>query len=299
MLALSRPDVIKDIHAEYFRAGADIVETDSFGANQIVLAEYDLVDRTYEMNLAAARIAVEVAVDFSTAARPRWVSGSMGPGTKLPTLGHTTYDLLRESYAVQAHGLLDGGCDLLQIETCQDLLQTKAAIAGAHLGFKRADRRVPLVVQVTIETTGTMLLGTEIGAALAALEPYDIDVIGINCATGPTEMNEHVRYLSRHSPKLISVLPNAGLPLLKDGAPYYPLTPDEFVSAHRIFVQDYGANLIGGCCGTDTRHIRALAGALWGTRPRRATSSSSPPAPASTAPSPSSRKPPSSWSANG
>src|SRR5579884_1325503 len=267
LLVLTRPDVVKDIHAEYFAAGADAVETNSFGANKIVLAEYDLVERTYEMNVAAARLAREVADEFSTPDRPRWVSGSMGPGTKLPTLGHTTYDVLRDSYATQAQGLIDGGCDALQIETCQDLLQAKAAIAGARLAFERAGHRLPLIVQVTIEATGTMLLGTEIGAALAALEPFDIDVIGINCATGPAEMGEHVRYLGAHSPKLISVLPNAGLPVLKDGAPHYPLTPAELAAAQRVFVEEHGVNIVGGCCGTTAAHIKALADALWGHAP--------------------------------
>ncbi|HEY8836819.1 MAG TPA: homocysteine S-methyltransferase family protein [Dehalococcoidia bacterium] len=267
LLSLSRPDVVKDIHAAYYTAGSDVVETNTFGANAIVLAEYDLVDRSYEMNLTSARLACEVAAEFSTPDRPRWVSGSMGPGTKLPTLGHTTYDALRESYATQAQGLVDGGVHVLQIETCQDLLQAKAAIAGAELAFSRIGRRVPVIVQVTIEAFGTMLVGSEIGAALSALEPFDIQVIGINCATGPAEMGENIRYLSQHSQRMISVLPNAGLPEVRDGAPYYPLTPEELVHWQQIYVKEYGVNIIGGCCGTTPAHIKALADALHGTPP--------------------------------
>jgi 5-methyltetrahydrofolate--homocysteine methyltransferase len=267
LLVLSRPGVIRGIHAAYLEAGADAIETDTFGGNALTLAEFDLADRTYEINLEAARLARAVAADFSTPDRPRWVSGSMGPGTKLPTLGHASYDAVREAYAVQAQGLVDGGVHLLQIETCQDLLQAKAAIAGAELAFSRCGRRVPLVVQVTIETVGTMLLGTEIGAALAALEPFPIDVIGINCATGPAEMREHIRYLSQHSPRFISVLPNAGLPELRDGEPYYPLTPEQLVAFQRSYVEEYGVNIVGGCCGTRVEHIRSLADALWGHAP--------------------------------
>jgi len=267
LLSVTRPDVIREIHASYFAAGADIVETNSFGANRIVLAEYDIADRTYEINRAAAALAVSVAKDFSTPDRPRWVSGSMGPGTKLPTLGHVRYDTLVESYAQQAHGLIDGGVDILQIETCQDILQAKAAVAGALRGCQRAGRKVPIIVQVTIESFGTMLIGTEIGAALVALDPLEIDVIGINCATGPHEMTEHVRYLSQHSRRPISVLPNAGLPRVVNDQMVYDLTPEEFVRAHRVFVEEYGAQFVGGCCGTTDRHIKALADALWGHPP--------------------------------
>src|SRR5579883_1868141 len=180
ILCATRPDVVRDIHAAYFAAGADIVETNSFGANRIVLAEFEIAERAYELNLAAAKIAVDAAKEFSTADRPRWVSGSMGPGTKLPTLGHIRYDALVESYAEQAQGLVDGGVDVLQVETCQDLLQCKAAIQGALRGSQRAGRKVPIIAQVTIEAFGTMLLGSEIGAALVALDPLAIDVIGIN-----------------------------------------------------------------------------------------------------------------------
>jgi 5-methyltetrahydrofolate--homocysteine methyltransferase len=266
-LVLSRPDVIRDIHLQYLATGVDAIETNSFGANAVVLAEYDLLEKVYELNFTAAQLARSAAREFSTHDRPRWVSGAMGPGTKLPTLGHIRYDALRENYAEQAQGLIDGGVDLLQIETCQDLLQAKAAVAGAELAFQRTKRRVPIVLQVTIEAFGTMLLGSDISAALTALEPLSIDVIGLNCATGPAEMGEHVRYLGQHSRKPISVLPNAGLPVLKNDAPFYPLSPEDFVKAQRSFVEEYGVNLVGGCCGTTEEHIAALVSALWGRAP--------------------------------
>src|SRR5919112_437165 len=191
ILCVTRPDVVKNIHAAYFEAGADAVETNSFGSSAIVLAEYDIADQVVPLNRVAARLAREVADDFQGDGRPRWVAGSIGPGTKLPTLGHTTYDILAATYADQAFGLLEGGADLLLIETCQDLLQVKAAVAGAYEGMRRAGRRVPLVTQVTVETTGQMLLGSDIAAALTAIEPLGVDVIGMNCATGPAEMGEH------------------------------------------------------------------------------------------------------------
>ena len=199
ILCVARPDVVQGIHAAYFEAGSDVVETNSFGASAIVLGEYGMADRVVELNQVAARLAREVADGFQADGRPRWVAGSMGPGTKLPTLLHTTYDPLRATYGDQAFGLLDGGVDLLIVETCQDLLQVKAAVAGAFEGMRRAGRRVPLIVQVTVETTGQMLLGSDIAAALTAIEPLGADVIGMNCATGPAEMGEHLRYLSQHA----------------------------------------------------------------------------------------------------
>ncbi len=269
ILVATRPDVIREIHGRYFAAGADVVETNTFGASHIILAEYDLKDRTFELNETAARIAREAAEEFSTPAQPRFVSGSIGPGTKLPSLGHTTFAILEASYTDQAAGLLAGGVDLFQIETCQDLLQAKAALAGVNAAMQAAGRRIPIIVQVTIEQTGRMLLGSEIGAALVALEPYDIDAIGINCATGPREMVEHVRHLSEYSPKLISVLPNAGLPRLEGKETVYDLTPEELAHWHGIFVNDYGVNIIGGCCGTTPAHIQALRNELGDVVPRR------------------------------
>lgn len=267
MLVLTRPDVVAEIHASFYEVGSDVVETDTFGANHIVLAEFDLGDKTFEINQKAAAIARSVAADFSTHDKPRFVSGSIGPGTKLPSLGHIDFATLERSYREQAEGLLAGGVDMLQIETCQDLLQTKAALAGAFAAMQSAKRRVPVIVQVTIEQTGTMLLGTEIGAALVALEPYDIDVIGINCATGPAEMVEHVRHLNEYSPKMISVLPNAGLPRLEGKETVYDLTPAQLAEWQSTFVREHGVNLVGGCCGTTPEHLSAVVEAVGGRAP--------------------------------
>lgn len=265
ILNLSRPDVLKEIHAAYFEAGADVVETNTFGAFSIVLSEYDAVDQAFELNRVGASIAREVADSYLD--RPRFVSGSIGPGTRLASLGQTTFAELEAAYETQVAGLIEGGVDLLQIETCQDLLQCKAAVAGAEKAFVAAGRQVPVIVQVTIETTGTMLLGTEIGAAIVALEPLGIDFIGLNCATGPSEMIEHVRVLSEQSPKMITVLPNAGLPEIGPDGPIYTLTPAEFVDYHRLFVTELGVTGVGGCCGTTPEFIRALSDELSGTTP--------------------------------
>jgi 5-methyltetrahydrofolate--homocysteine methyltransferase len=267
ILCVTRPDVVKGIHAAYFEAGADAVETNSFGSSAIVLAEYDIADQVVPLNRLAARLAREVADDFQADGRPRWVAGSIGPGTKLPTLGHTTYDVLAGTYADQALGLLEGGADLLLIETCQDLLQVKAAVAGAFAGMQRAGRRVPLITQVTVETTGQMLLGSDIAAALTAIEPLGVDVIGMNCATGPAEMGEHLRYLAQHARTPLSCLPNAGLPELRDGKPWYPLTPEELAEAHTRFAAEFGLSIVGGCCGTTPDHIRQVVEVLGGHAP--------------------------------
>ena len=267
ILCVTRPDVVKGIHAAYFEAGADAVETNSFGSSAIVLAEYDIADQVVPLNRLAAQLAREVADDFQADGRPRWVAGSIGPGTKLPTLGHTTYDVLEATYADQAFGLLEGGADLLLIETCQDLLQVKAAVAGAFAGMRQAGRRVPLITQVTVETTGQMLLGSDIAAALTAIEPLGVDVIGMNCATGPAEMGEHLRYLAQHARTPLSCLPNAGLPELRDGKPWYPLTPEELAEAHSRFAAEFGLSVVGGCCGTTPEHIRQVVEALGGRAP--------------------------------
>ena len=267
ILCVTRPDVVRGVHAAYFEAGADAVETNSFGSSAIVLAEYDIADQVVPLNRLAARLAREVADDFQADGRPRWVAGSIGPGTKLPTLGHTTYDVLAATYADQAFGLLEGGADLLLIETCQDLLQVKAAVAGAFAGMRRANRRVPLITQVTVETTGQMLLGSDIAAALTAIEPLGVDVIGMNCATGPAEMGEHLRYLAQHARTPLSCLPNAGLPELRDGKPWYPLTPEELAEAHSRFAAEFGLSVVGGCCGTTPEHIRQVVEALGGRAP--------------------------------
>ncbi|HVF20085.1 MAG TPA: homocysteine S-methyltransferase family protein, partial [Mycobacteriales bacterium] len=227
ILNVSRPDIVRSVHEAYFEVGVDAVETNTFGANWANLAEYAIESRIYELSVAGARLAREVADGFSTPDRPRWVIGSVGPGTKLPTLGHAPYSLLRDAYQEEARGLLDGGADAILVETAQDLLQAKAALVGARRAMKAAGRVVPLLAQVTVETTGTMLLGTEIGAALTALEPLEIDLIGLNCATGPAEMGEHLRYLAKHARVGLSVMPNAGLPELGPNGATYPLTPEE------------------------------------------------------------------------
>jgi 5-methyltetrahydrofolate--homocysteine methyltransferase len=264
ILCVTRPDVVRGIHAAYLEAGADVVETNSFGASAIVLGEYDMTDRVIELNQAAARLAREVADGFQADGRPRWVAGSMGPGTKLPTLLHIAYDPLRATYGDQALGLVEGGADLLIVETCQDLLQVKAAVGGAFDGMRRAGRRVPLIVQVTVETTGQMLLGSDIAAALTAIEPLGADVIGMNCATGPAEMGEHLRFLAQHARTPLSCQPNAGLPELRAGRAHFPLTPAELAQAHDRFVAEFGVNLVGGCCGTTPEHIREVVEAVGG-----------------------------------
>jgi 5-methyltetrahydrofolate--homocysteine methyltransferase len=269
LLVLSRPDIIKEIHADFFQVGCDVVETDTFGATSVVLAEYDLQDKVAEINIAAARIAKEVARQFSTNGKPRFVAGSMGPTTKLPSLGHITFDAMAKSYEEQALGLIEGEVDVLLIETSQDLLQTKAAIAGVEDAMRKAGKRLPVTVQITLEATGTMLLGTEIGAALTALEPFDVDIIGLNCATGPVEMNDAVRYLGLNSTKQISVLPNAGLPQNDGGRAVYKLTPQELAQYHKHFVQDYGVRIVGGCCGTTPEHLKAVVDAVGGVEPAK------------------------------
>lgn len=258
ILCATRPDFVRRIHRAYFEAGADCVETNSFGANKIVLAEFDLVERTYELNHAAAALAREVADEFSTPEWPRYVLGSMGPGTRLPSLGHTDFDTLEDSYYEQARGLLDGGVDALLLETNQDLLTMKAAICGARRAFATQGRQVPIIAQVTIETTGTMLVGSDIGCAVTTLAAMDVDAIGLNCATGPAEMAEHVKFLGENWPGLISVMPNAGLPMLVDGRTEYPLGPDELADWQQRFVEEDGVNLIGGCCGTTPAHTARL-----------------------------------------
>jgi 5-methyltetrahydrofolate--homocysteine methyltransferase len=267
ILVLSRPDIIKDIHAAFFDVGCDVVETDTFGATSVVLAEYDLQDKVREINVAAAKLAKEVAQQFSTKNKPRFVAGSMGPTTKLPSLGHITFDAMAKSYEEQASALIEGGVDVLLIETSQDLLQTKAALAGTFDAVTRSGKRIPVTAQVTLEATGTMLLGTEIGAALTALEPFDLDVIGLNCATGPVEMNDAVRYLGLNSTKYISVLPNAGLPQNEGGRAVYKLKPEELAQYHKHFIQDYGVRIVGGCCGTTPEHLKAVVAACAGAEP--------------------------------
>src|SRR5271157_3968 len=269
LLVLSRPDIIKDIHAAFFQVGCDVVETNTFGATRVVLAEYELQDKVAELNVAAARLAREVAQQFSTKDKPRFVAGSMGPTTKLPSLGHITFDNMAAAYEEQAAALIEGGVDVLLIETSQDLLQAKAALAGVFDAMRKSGKKLPVTVQVTLEATGTMLLGTEIGAALTALEPYDVNVIGLNCATGPVEMNDAVRFLGANSTKHVSVLPNAGLPLNEGGRAVYKLTPQDLASYHKHFVADYGVRIVGGCCGTTPEHLKAVVEAVSGVEPAK------------------------------
>ncbi len=264
LLVKSQPEIIRDIHASFLEAGADVVETNTFGANRLVFAEFsdELVDWTEDINERAARIAREACEAHATPERPRFVSGSMGPGTKLISLGQTDWEQMLASYAAQARGLVRGGVDCFIIETCQDLLQVKCAVNACIdvlAEFDKTPDDIPIIVSVTIETTGTMLLGTEIAAAANALAMFPIACLGLNCATGPVEMGEHIAYLSRHWPRLISVIPNAGLPVLVDGRTEFPLAPTPFAEALERFVEDYGVNIVGGCCGTSPEHIRALA----------------------------------------
>ncbi|TAK54390.1 MAG: methionine synthase, partial [Bacteroidetes bacterium] len=267
-LVVSKPSAVENVHSDYLEAGCDVIETDTFGGTSIVLAEYNLANRAYELNFKAAQIAKRVASDFSTANHSRFVAGSLGPTTKLPSLGHIKFKDMAESFKIQAKGLVEGGVDLLSVETCQDILQTKAALYGIFEYFEEAKVRVPVIASVTIETMGTMLLGTEIAAALTSLEPYDIDVIGMNCATGPKEMSENVRYLCSNSPKPVFVMPNAGIPENIGGRAHYHLSPDELVQYLSRFVKDLGVSIVGGCCGTTKEHIRRLVNAVGNLAPK-------------------------------
>jgi 5-methyltetrahydrofolate--homocysteine methyltransferase len=272
VLNITRPDIVRSVHEEYFAVGVDCVETNTFGANLAALGEYDVADRIFELSQAGARLAREVADGFAADGRPRWVLGSVGPGTKLPTLGHAPYEALRDGYEQSVAGLIAGGADAILVETSQDLLQIKASVIGAKRAMRDAGLVVPLICQVAVETTGTMLLGSEIGAALTALEPLGIDMIGLNCSTGPAEMSEHLRYLARHARVAVSCMPNAGLPVLgKDGA-YFPLSPGELADAQENFVREYGLSLVGGCCGTTPEHLRQVVERVQGhdITPRRA-----------------------------
>jgi 5-methyltetrahydrofolate--homocysteine methyltransferase len=268
-LLVTKPSAVERVHAAFLEVGCDVVETDSFGGLPFVLGEYGISEMAYGLNRKAAELARRVAADFSTKARPRWVAGSMGPGTKLPTLGHITFDELRAAYAEQVRGLLDGGADILIVETCQDLLQTKAALAAIFSDFERSRRRVPVIAQVTVEVFGTMLNGTEINAALTALEPFPIDVIGMNCGTGPKHMTESIRYLCENAPLPVSVLPNAGLPEVKDGQQHYGETPESFTAQVLHFARDFGVNVVGGCCGTTPAHLRMVVEAVQRVTPKR------------------------------
>ncbi|MFM9878100.1 MAG: methionine synthase, partial [Rhodoglobus sp.] len=247
--------------------GIDAIETNTFGSNWSNLSDYGIEDRIEELSRAGAEIARKAVDSFEAAdGRMRWVLGAIGPGTKLPSLGHTTYAHLKTTFAEQASGLIRGGSDALLIETSQDLLQTKAAVNGCKVAMRATGIRLPIFVEVTVETTGTMLMGSEIAAALTTLEPLGIDMIGLNCATGPAEMSEHLRHLSRHAHIPVMCMPNAGLPVLGPHGASYPLTPDELATAHEQFVKEFGLGLVGGCCGTTPEHLKAVVDRIGGAR---------------------------------
>lgn len=267
LLVDTRPDVIESIHASFLEVGCDVIETNTFGATPIVLAEYDIADRAYELNLKAAQLARRVAAEFSSPEKPRWVAGSIGPTTKLPSLGHISFKDMKAAYDVQVRGLVDGGVDILLVETCQDLLQAKIALLAIFDYLQEIKRRLPVMAQVTIEATGTMLMGTEIAAALTALEMLPIDSMGMNCATGPRQMSENVRYLCQNAPLPVSCIPNAGIPENVGGHAHYKETPESLAADLAHFVKEFGVNIIGGCCGTTPAHIKALVEAVGGLAP--------------------------------
>ncbi len=258
-LVHTKPEAVERVHRDFLAVGADVIETDTFGGTSIVLGEYDLADKAYYLNKTAAEIAKRVANEYSTSEKPRFVAGSMGPGTKLPTLGHIDFDTLKNAYVEQVEGLYDGGVDLLIVETCQDVLQIKTALNAIEEVFVQKGDRIPIMVSITMEVMGTMLVGTEISAALTILEPYNINILGLNCATGPEQMKEHIKYLAENSPFIVSCIPNAGLPENVGGVAYYRLTPIELQMALMHFIEDLGVQIIGGCCGTRPDHIQALA----------------------------------------
>jgi 5-methyltetrahydrofolate--homocysteine methyltransferase len=267
-LLVTRPDAVENVHVAFLEVGCDVIETNSFNGTPVDFAEYDMADKAYDMNVLAARLAKRVAADYSTKDKPRWVAGSMGPGRKLPTLGHISFADLRAAYGEQVRGLLDGGVDLLIVETCQDLLQTKAALGAIFAHFEKHRVRVPVIAQVTIEVFGTMLNGTEIGAALTALAPFPIDVIGMNCGTGPRHMTESIRYLCENAPLPVSVLPNAGLPSVVEGKMHYDETPETFTNQVVHFARDFGVNVVGGCCGTTPAHLKLVVEAMQRISPK-------------------------------
>src|SRR5690242_15054973 len=267
-LLVTRPDAVENVHTAFLEVGCDVIETNSFNGTPVDFAEYGIADKAYEMNVRAAQLAKRIANDYSTKDKPRWLAGSMGPGRKLPTLGHISFKDLRDAYTVQARGLLDGGVDLLIVETCQDLLQTKAVLTSIFGHFKETHRRVPVIAQVTIEVFGTMLYGTDISAALTALAPFPIDVVGMNCGTGSKHMTESIRYICENAPLPVSVLPNAGLPSVVDGKMHYDETPDSFTAQLVHFASDFGVNIVGGCCGTTPAHLQKVVEAMHRITPK-------------------------------
>ena len=257
-LVLTNPLAVENVHKSFLEAGCDVIETNTFGASSVVLEEYEIAKKAYEINYKAALIAKKCAKEFGSSNNPKFVAGSIGPTTKLPTLGHISFDELKISFKEQIKGLIDGGVDLILIETCQDVLQIKAALIAANEILKSKNIDIPLMVSITMETTGTMLVGSDIASALTILEPFNIDILGLNCATGPAEMKEHIKYLSENSPFAISCIPNAGLPENIGGMAHYKLTPLELKMQLMNFIYDYDIQIIGGCCGTTPEHIKYL-----------------------------------------
>lgn len=268
-LVVTKPEAVENVHAGFLEVGCDVIETDSFGSTSIVLAEYDIAHLAYELNLKAAQLAKRIAADFSTKEKPRWVAGSIGPTTKLPSLGHISFHDMKAAFDEQARGLVDGGVDILLVETCQDLLQTKIALQAIFEYLEQIKKQIPVMAQVTIEATGTMLMGTEIGAALTALEPFPISAIGMNCATGPKQMTENVRFLCDNAALPISVIPNAGIPENVGGHAVYKETPESLAADLLHFSRDYGVNIVGGCCGTTPEHLRAVVEAVQDVTPKQ------------------------------
>lgn len=267
-LVVTKPEAISQIHQGFLEVGCDAIETDTFGANRIVLGEYDLANRAYELNVKAAQLARKIAQKYSTPDHPRFVVGSIGPGTKIPSLGHISFEEMKTVFKEQVTGLVEGGVDVILIETCQDLLQAKIAVIAADEFFTESGKRLPLMAQVTFERTGTMLLGTDMTAVIAALEMLPIDVLGMNCATGPLEMADHLRTLCEYSSKPISALPNAGLPENIGGVAHYRLTPKELADFHERFVKEFGVSIVGGCCGTTPEHLKAVIDCVAGLKPK-------------------------------
>lgn len=268
ILVKTKPQVIKEIHESFLKVGADVIETNSFGTNSIVLAEYDIANMAYELNYTSAKLAKEIANDFNYL-KPRFVAGSIGPSTKLPTLGHISYQNMKEAFYTQASGLLNGGVDIFLLETCQDILQAKAALAALFKVMEEKKKRIPVMVQITIERTGTMLVGSDIASSFCALEPYEINVIGINCATGPLEMSDHIRYLCETSTLPVSCMPNAGMPENIGGKSHYHLSAEDFSKTLSHFVNDLGVNIVGGCCGTTPAHIKAVIHSVEKKNPKK------------------------------
>ena len=258
LLVLSKPEAIKSIHAEFLDVGCDVIGTNTFGGTHVVLGDYDLSDKVYEINFKAAQLARSVADEFSTPGHPRYVSGSMGPGTRLPSLGHISYQELYQAYREQAAGLIDGGVHILQVETVQDPLQAKAALNAVFHTLREKHLDLPVMASVTMETMGAMLLGTDMLGALTTLEPYPLDVVGLNCGTGPKAMSEHLHTLSAHSHFPISVIPNAGLPHNINGEMVYDLTAPELAHDLSHFITDMGISVVGGCCGTTSEHLKEV-----------------------------------------